>query len=40
MRWDMWKVINSIFEKYGFISNLSIIDLLFNVGPETLKYLT
>jgi len=36
--------VNSYFqvflEKYGFISNLSIIDLLFNVGPETLKYLT
>ena len=26
-------------EKHGFISNLSIIDLLFNVGPETTEYL-
>ena len=26
-------------EKYGFISNLSIVDLLFNQGPETSKYL-
>jgi len=27
-------------EKYGFISGLSIIDLLFNVGPESLDYLS
>jgi hypothetical protein len=26
-------------EKHGFISNLSIIDLLFNLGPETGEYL-
>lgn len=26
-------------EKYGFISNLSIIDLLFNEGPESKYYL-
>ena len=26
-------------EKNGFISNLSIIDLLFNLGPDTLNYL-
>ena len=25
--------------KHGFISNLSIIDLLFNLGPNTLSYL-
>ena len=25
--------------KYGFIPNLSILDLLFNLGPETLSYL-
>jgi len=27
------------FEKYGFIPNLSIIDLIFNTGPESNKYL-
>jgi hypothetical protein len=26
-------------EKYGFLSNLSIIDLVFNLGPESLSYL-
>ena len=26
-------------EKHGFISNLSILDLLFHEGPETLNYL-
>ena len=26
-------------EKHGFISNLSILDLLFNKGPETSDYL-
>ena len=25
--------------KHGFISNLSIIDLLFNLGPNTLSHL-
>ncbi len=25
--------------KYGFVSNLSVIDLLFNSGPEALQYL-
>ena len=26
-------------DRHGFIKNLSIIDLLFNLGPETLSYL-
>ena len=26
-------------EKYGFIANLSILDLLFNLGPESADYL-
>ena len=26
-------------ERHGFIQNLSIIDLLFNLGPETKNYL-
>ena len=34
------KTYNQVFmEKYGFISNLSIIDLLFNLGPESIDYL-
>ena len=27
-------------DRYGFISNLSIIDLIFNMGPESVGYLT
>jgi hypothetical protein len=31
---------NQVFqEKHGFINNLSILDLLFNEGPNTLNYL-
>ena len=26
-------------EKHGFIANLSILDLLFNLGPESADYL-
>jgi hypothetical protein len=25
--------------KHGYISNLSVLDLLFNMGPETINYL-
>ena len=25
--------------KYGYLSNLSILDLLFNLGPESTSYL-
>ncbi len=29
-----------VFEyKYGFIKNLSILDLIFNIGPESNNYL-
>ena len=29
-----------VFEyKYGFIENLSILDLIFNIGPESNNYL-
>ena len=35
------KEYNQVFmEKHGFIDNLSIIDLLFNLGPESKDYLT
>ncbi len=27
-------------EKFGFISNLSILDLIFHLGPESLEYLS
>ncbi|MDD6100902.1 MAG: WbqC family protein, partial [bacterium] len=27
-------------EKFGFQPNLSIVDLLFNMGPESLLYLS
>lgn len=31
---------NQVFEeKHGFLKNLSVVDLLFNKGPETLTYL-
>ncbi len=31
---------NQVFQsKHGFISNLSILDLLFNLGPQSLEYL-
>jgi len=34
------KIYNQVFmEKNGFISNLSILDLLFNLGPESREYL-
>lgn len=34
------KPYHQVFEdKYGFIPNLSILDLLFNLGPESLGYL-
>jgi len=26
-------------DKYGFISNLSVLDLIFNEGPNALEYL-
>lgn len=28
-----------VFDQFGFIPNLSIIDLIFNAGPDTAKYL-
>ena len=36
---DFKKYIQVFRNKYGFIPNLSILDVLFNLGPETKKYL-
>ncbi len=37
---DQWPVYYQIFShEHGFIPNLSIIDLLFHVGPDTKAYL-
>ena len=31
---------NQVFmNKHGFLNNLSIVDLLFNLGPESINYL-
>ena len=41
-RWDseQQRRYDQVFmEKYGFISNLSILDLLFNLGPQSPQYL-
>ena len=40
--WDLEKQkrYDQVFmEKHGFIANLSILDLLFNLGPESTDYL-
>ena len=37
---NLKKEYNQVFiEKYGFINNLSIIDLIFNVGPDSSQFL-
>ena len=36
---DIRRYIQVFGNKYGFIANLSILDLLFNLGPETKAYL-
>ncbi|MEZ5008970.1 MAG: WbqC family protein [Chitinophagales bacterium] len=38
-RIDMPEYLQVFAEKHGFIGNLSIMDLLFNLGPESLDYL-
>ena len=41
-KWNLKKQekYNQVFmEKHGFIANLSILDLLFNLGPESADYL-
>ena len=41
-KWNLEKQerYNQVFmEKHGFIPNLSILDLLFNLGPESADYL-
>ena len=37
---DIKKYDQVFMEKNGFIPNLSIIDLLFNLGPESGEYLS
>ena len=40
MKWEYFPEYIQVFStKLGFIPNLSIIDMLFNLGPETLDYL-
>jgi hypothetical protein len=34
------KYIQVFSSKFGFISNLSVIDLIFNLGPDSLDFLT
>jgi hypothetical protein len=39
-KYDVKKNYHQVFEnKHGFIPDLSILDVLFNVGPESVKYL-
>ena len=37
--YNLPRYIQAFEEKYGFVADLSIIDLLFNLGPDTLPYL-
>ncbi len=39
IRYDLKKYQQVFMEKYGFISNLSILDLLFNEGTNAINYL-
>lgn len=35
-----WPVYHQVFgERHGFVANLSILDLLFNLGPDSMDYL-
>ena len=37
--WALEKPYWQVFAKQGFVSNLSVVDLLFNEGPDSISFL-